>query len=131
MAHTTAFHFASLLAVWLIVGPSFAVDPKPPAALKTVTYDVSDMIDPSRPDDQPDPTPAMLTADMPIGAPSPSRGDSRQSLASMFRETVDPRSWQPTGLATLTVEANNFVISQTAANHRGIANLIRQLRENP
>ena len=120
-----------LIALFLIAATSFAADPKPAAPLKTLTYDVSDFINPSRPDDQPDPTPAKLTADMPIGAPSPSRSECRKSLASMLRDTIDPNSWQPTGPASLTVDKNTFVISQTAENHRGIANLLRQLREDP
>jgi hypothetical protein len=133
MGRAIPSHLPPLIALLLIAAPSFAADPKPPpaAALKTATYDLSDLINTNRPDDQPDPTPAMLTADMPIGAPSASRSDSRKSLASMFRETIDPKSWQPTGPATLTVDNNNFVISQTAENHRGIARMLRQLRENP
>src|SRR6266566_6232634 len=66
-------HLALLILLSFKAAESFAADPKPPEALKTVTYDISDFIKTARPDDQPDPTPAALTADMPIGYLSPNR----------------------------------------------------------
>ena len=53
----------------LPAGVALAADPKPPEPLKTATYDVAEFVTGARPDDQPDPSPAVLTADMPIGSP--------------------------------------------------------------
>lgn len=103
---------------------------KPPVAMTTTPYDLSDLIDPARPDDQPDPTPAKLTADMAIGGTHPSRSECRKGMVDIIRESIDPQSWDPKGPARLTVDGNRFVISQTPQNHRMIVELLRQLRES-
>jgi hypothetical protein len=116
----------------LPVGVALAADPKPPEPLKTVTYDVAEFVTGARPDDQPDPSPAVLTADMPIGSPpSLNRTQAREHFVSFMKETIDPRSWQPTGPGSIALEGDRLVVNQTAANHRAIANLFRQLREAP
>jgi type II secretory pathway component GspD/PulD (secretin) len=96
----------------------------------TRNYDVADFIRPARPDDQPDPTPKRLSADMPIGARSISRSEARDGLVAMVRETIDPKSWAPSGPATLEIRDDTLVITQTAQNHRNLATLFAQLRES-
>jgi hypothetical protein len=114
--------------LWVTTNASSA--PRPAAEMTTATYDLSDLIDPARPDDQPDPTPAKLTADMPIGAIHPSRSEARKGLMEIIRESIDPQTWEPKGPARITVDGNRFVISQTPYNQRMIAEMLRQLRES-
>ena len=101
---------------------------EPPDALVTRTYDLAEMILPARPDDEPDPTPRTLAPDQPIGHRSFTRSESREQLDTLIRETIDPKSWAPAGAGRLRVEGNSFVVTQTAENHRGLANLLDQLR---
>src|SRR3954471_9395066 len=74
-----------------------AAAPAAPQPLTTVTYDFSELILPNRADDQPDPTPKALSADMPIGSTSITRSESREKLVSLVQETIDPRSWRADG----------------------------------
>jgi hypothetical protein len=124
---------ACLVTLLLTSSASSAPKPAPAAAaaaVTSVTYDLSDLINPARPDDQPDPTPARLAADAPIGGIHSSRSESRKSLVAVIRESVDPQSWDPQGPARLTLDGNRFVIAQTAYNHRMIVKMLRQLRES-
>src|SRR4051794_6503931 len=82
--------------------------PGRPEPLEVRTHDFSDLILSARPDDQPDPTPRTLSADMPIGSPSPSRSEVRQSYLSIVRETIDPTSWAPKGPAQLAFDGDGW-----------------------
>lgn len=97
------------------------------------TYVVSDLYMSARPDDQPDPNPSRLGPDDPISRPSETRSEAQQSIIKLFRDTIDPRSWEkPYDRATdIVYRDGDLVITQTPANHRQIMSILRQLRENP
>ena len=97
------------------------------------TYVVSDLYMSGRPDDQPDPNPSRLGPDDPISRPSATRSEGQQAIIKLFRDTIDPRSWEkPYDRATdIVYRDGDLVITQTPANHRQIMSLLRQFRENP
>jgi len=97
------------------------------------TYVVSDLYMSGRPDDQPDPNPSRLGPDDPISRPSATRSEGQQAIIKLFRDTIDPRSWEkPYDRATdIVYRDGDLVITQTPANHRQIMSILRQLRENP
>jgi hypothetical protein len=122
----------SAIVLAMIALGAVAADPKPPELLKTVTYDITDFVSRARPDDQPDPTPTVLTPDMPIGSPSsPTRTQTRENFIPFVREIIDPRSWEPTGPGKIALDKDRLVVTQTAEIHRQIVRMFRQLRESP
>jgi hypothetical protein len=93
-------------------------------------YDVSDLITGGRPDDQPDPAARPRGPDDPIDRPHSTNAELRDGLIRVIRETVDPRSWDPEPGTDIVFRDGELVITQTPANHRGIANLFRQFRDS-
>jgi hypothetical protein len=96
-------------------------------------YDVSDLYMSGRADDQPDPNPRLLGPDDPIGRPSATRSEMQQGVIKMFRNNVDPRSWEKDHdrATDIVYRDGELIVTQTPANHRKIMSLLRQLRESP
>src|SRR4051794_18894052 len=110
--------------IFAVMASGAAGQPKPPEAMKTVSYDVADFVNLGRPDDSPDPTPKVLTADMPIGSPSsPTRTQTRENFIPFLRDTIDPRSWEPTGPGKIALDKDHLVVTHTAQAHRQIASM--------
>jgi hypothetical protein len=115
-----------------LLAPCHAAPKAPPEAVQTVTYDVAELLQTARPDDQPNPKILPIDPDAPIGYDTqlPSQTESRQAFIQLVCETIDPRSWEAGHVppAAIAIDGDKMTLSQTRANQRAIANLIQQLR---
>lgn len=102
-----------------------------PAQTVTATYDVTEFLKRSRPDDSPPPKPPTILPDGPIGQNTllPTRTEAKERLIALVRERIDPTSWQPGHMprASIAIEGDKMIISQTSENQKMIAELLRQM----
>jgi hypothetical protein len=122
-----------LLGAWVVLGFAIFATAQQPQRIERA-YDVSDFYMSGRPDDQPEPAPKPLGPDDPIGRPpAASRSQMQQGVIDLFRDNVDPKSWEKdhARATDIVYRDGELIITQTPANHRAIMSMLRQLREDP
>src|SRR5258706_4685911 len=121
----------TILCLCVLTAPCHAAPKAPPEAVQSMTYDVAELLQTARPDNQPNPKILPIDPDAPIGYDTqlPSQTESRQAFIKLVCETIDPRSWDPghVPLVAIAIDGDKMVVSQTIENQRHIANLLSQL----
>jgi hypothetical protein len=124
-----SFCVVCLIGLPFISNPASAQNAVAPTV--TATYDVTEFLKRSRPDDSPPAKPPTILPDGPIGQNTllPTRTEAKERLIALVRETIDPKSWQAGHLpaASIAIEGDKMIVSQTVENQKWIAELLRQV----